>query len=455
MSVKTSLSRITLLSLFVIIAIAGVMVAILPVIQKPIYDDWVQIWPNFTVGHLGLITVASTYISTGLGVLFGYMGDKFPRIKVIIIGGIISSVFSIFTFFATNYLQLFFFQVIVAVGNGSMAPAIYSIFSDSYKSENRGSAFAWLSIITGFIGGLIGTLLFVEIALIDWHLPYLIMGIIGLAFIPILFLLKEPPRGGSENGLADIYKSDPSLSFQYVIKPEDIKYLWKRRSNLFLIPNLVDNIPGGILFTYGVSWLAFDHGLNPDNGLILLALVGLLSMVGTFGFAHIGDKRLKSDNLIRIKLGIILSISTVPFVLLGVNIPWDATGLDLVQTLMTPIVLTVALIIGAGMALDAGIYPNWLSAITEINLPEQRSTMISLGRFFDACGTGLGELIGALILIFMPGEYTFMMSFAVLFTFLSFIWWVPALKFYRKDYEEVQNILSKRAEELKPKVKSA
>jgi MFS family permease len=266
--------------------------------------------------------------------------------------------------------------------------------------------------------------------------------------------LKEPPRGAKEESLEEILEKDPSLSFQYKIKPEDIKYLWKRRTNLFLVPNLVDNIPGGILATYGVSWLVRIHGLSQDDGLVLFVFVGILSLIGTIGFAKYGDRRAKTDRLIRVKLGILLSIASVPFILIAVNIPWFVgPDVDLIQILLDPLVLIVILLIGIGLTIDSGIYPNWMSAITEINLPEQRSTMISLANFFDACGRGLGILIGAIILIITPGNFTFVMSIAVIFTLFSFIWWVPAMKTYNKDYEEVKKILEQRSKDLQVKIK--
>jgi len=450
LSERIGISKLTIIALYVLITLGAIIIAVLPVIQTLIVDDWTYI----NEGHLGLISAASTYLSTGFGVYLGYLGDKYKRVRLTIIGSIVAALFSIIGSFSANFIQLFIFLVIASIGIGSTIPAIYSIFSDSYKPEKRASIFGYISIITGVFGAVIGAVFFVELAMINWRLPYLVLGIILLFFIPILFFLKEPPRGGKEDSLEEILEKDPSLSFQYKIKMEDIKYLWKRRTNLFLVPNLVDNIPGGILATYGVSWLVRTHGVSQDNGVILFILIGLFSLVGTIGFAKYGDRKAKTDKLIRVKLGIFLSIMAVPFIIIAVNIPWVvASDADILQILFDPMVIIVILLIGVGLALDSGIFPNWMTAITEINLPEQRSTMISLANFFDACGRGLGMLIGAIILIINPGNYTFVMSFAVLFTLLSFIWWVPAMKTYEKDFEEVKKILDHRAIELQNKVK--
>jgi MFS family permease len=181
LSEREGLSRLTIIALFVVIALGSIINAILPVIQTLIVDDWIYI----TEGHLGLITAASTYISTGFGVYLGYLGDKYNRVRLAFVGGIIASLFSIFSAFSANFLQLFIFLVISSIGVGSTMPAIFSIFSDSYRPEKRASIFAYISIVTGVFGAVIGALFFVEIAMINWRLPYLIIGIIFLLFIPL------------------------------------------------------------------------------------------------------------------------------------------------------------------------------------------------------------------------------------------------------------------------------
>ena len=191
---KRAIPILTLLLLYALIIIGGIISAILPPIQTLIIEDW----PDVTVGMLGYISGVITFLTTGLAVYFGYLGDKYKRKHLAIFGSIVTSIFTLLAAFSANYVQLFIFLVFASIGFGSVLPAIYAIFSDAYKAEDRAKAFSLLSIITGAIGGLLAILVFIQLAMINWRYPYLIMGIASCIFTPFLFFIKEPPRGASE-----------------------------------------------------------------------------------------------------------------------------------------------------------------------------------------------------------------------------------------------------------------
>lgn len=447
---KRAIPLQTLLLLYVFIIIGGIIAEILPPIQTLIIEEW----SGITVGMLGYISGVITFVTTSLAIIFGYLGDKYKRKNLAVFGSVITSVFTICAAFASNYYWFFFFLVVSSIGFGAVLPAIYAIFSDAYKAEDRSKAFAKLSIVTGALGGALAVLFFIEIAMVNWRLPYLIMGVASCIFTPFLLFIKEPPRGAKEAELEALYEKDPSLSFQYIIKKEDMKVLWTRKTNLFLILNFVDNIPGGIILTYGVSWMVQEHGLKQDQAFLVLAFIGIGALVGTLFFAWYGDKKSKTDELIKLKLGIWLSLGSIPFVLIAVNLKWSVNpNADAFSLLANPMLVLTLLLAAVGMAIDSGIYPNWLSLITEINLPEHRSTMISLANFFDAFGRGLGIFIGGYLIDTMG--YSPALSVAVLFTALSFVWWLPALKYYKKDLHEIKKILSERGEAIKKEKKAA
>ncbi len=164
-------------------------------------------------------------------------------------------------------------------------------------------------------------------------------------------------------------------------------------------------------------------------------------------FGILGDKKFKTDKKIKVKLGTILSMASAPFILVAINLNWKLLpGQSLFGN---TIGLIAILMLSMGLLIDGGIYPNFLSAITDVNLPEHRSTMISLANFFDACGRSIGAFLGG-YLIDQFG-YPKAMTFASLFTILSFVWWIPSLKTFIKDYETVQNTLKDHAEKLRKK----
>lgn len=437
---------ITTAALYVLITLAGAVAAILSFIKPYILMD--PLFTNVTVGMLGFIIGFTTLSMAGFGIIFGYLSDLIKRIHVAFVGCVIMTVFNFLTAFAQNFEQLLLFQILGSIGFGSTTPIMFSIFSDIFAPEKRSTAFAWLSIVTGVLGGLLGSIVIVTIAELSWRFPYFGVGIITAIFTPLILLIPEPKRGANENELKTVYEEDPTLNYLYKIKISDLKYLWKRPTNLFLILNFVDNVAGGIILTYAIDWLYFEHGVDPETGIIAVIIIGIFAFLGTILFAKIGDKKYLRDKRVRIKLGIILSLVEAPFILIAFLLEWRAPpDADFIYLITTPIIIITILFAGFAMFFDSGIYPNWMSAITEVNLPEQRGTMISVANFCDALGRSLGIFIGAIIIdtIGFPPA----MTMAALFTIISFAWWLPGLKYIKKDISSIKEILEDRANQMK------
>src|SRR5271157_74733 len=85
------------------------------------------------------------------------------------------SVYTILTVFAKSYTEFFIWQNQSSFGLGCATPVTASVFSDEYSSEKRGQAFGKLSIITTVIGLISGAIIFINIAEINWRLPYLVI----------------------------------------------------------------------------------------------------------------------------------------------------------------------------------------------------------------------------------------------------------------------------------------
>ncbi|UYP48759.1 hypothetical protein NEF87_005044 [Candidatus Lokiarchaeum ossiferum] len=364
--------------------------------------------------------------------------------QVACIGSSITTFFTILTGFINNYVQLFICQIGASIGLGAILPVMVSIMADLFPQEERGKVFGILSIITTVLGELGGVVIALILFPNNWRITYYIMGGISALLTPILYFTKEPKRGAKESVLQSVYSTDPTLDYSYKIKKEDLKYLWQRKTNRYLILNFVDNIPGAVFATYAISWLMFEHNASEDAAFMGLIIVVLGIFVGAIIFGRYGDKKYKTDKKIKVKLGTILSMASAPFILIGINLTW--TLADDASLFSNPVGVLAVLMLSFGLLIDGGIYPNWLSAITDINLPEHRSTMISLANFFDACGRALGAFIGGFLI--NTYNYPFAMTFASLFTILSFVWWVPSIKTYQKDYDEIQRILAKRAVQI-------
>ena len=406
----------------------------------------IELYPGeMSEGKIGYIVGTMIITMATAGVIMGYLGDKIRRMKVAFFASLITTIFTFLSGFIVNYTQLFLCQIGASIGLGATLPIMAGIMADLYAPEQRGKAFGFLSIVTTVIGEVGGITLTLLIAQVNWRWTYYLLGIVSAIITPLLYFTKEPKRGSKEKSLEEIYEEDPTLEYSYKIKKQDLKYLWKRPTNLYLILNFVDNIPGAVFATYAIAWLQIEHGADDDTAMLGLIIVVLGIFIGTTIFGIFGDKKFKTDKRIKVKLGTILSMASAPFILVAINLKWNLTpGQGLFEN---PIGLVAILMLSMGLLIDGGIYPNFLSAITDVNLPEHRSTMISLANFFDACGRSLGAFLGGFLID--KFGYPIAMTFASLFTILSFVWWIPSLKTFIKDYEIVQKTIEDRAIELK------
>ena len=115
----------------------------------------------------------------------------------------------------------------------------------------------------------------------------------------------------------------------------------------------------------------------------------------------------------------------------------------------------MGLILGVGMGFVFGVSPNWYSSMLDVNLPEHRGTMIATASFMDAIGRAIGALLGGMAIDYynsrgsvMPISDTILL-FTFTFGILSSALWLPILKYCKKDFKEVADILTERADHLR------
>ena len=118
------------------------------------------------------------------------------------------------------------------------------------------------------------------------------------------------------------------------------------------------------------------------------------------------------------------------------------------------IFLIMGVILGLGLGLSFGIAPNWYASMLDVNLPEHRGTMIAAAAFMDAIGRAIGSWVGgAIIDYYTTGGSLMPISDTIIFCCLTFgliscVCWLPILKYSKKDFQEVSDILDARAIKL-------
>ncbi len=142
------------------------------------------------------------------GLPLGYLADRASRRNLIVFGLIVWSLATIGGGLSRNFAELFASRVFVGLGEAALSPAAIALISDDFPPERRGLAVGlFLSgiamgngaaiMIGGAVlqavggGALAGTPLQ---ALAPWRLVMVLIGAVSLAWSPVLFAIREPPR---------------------------------------------------------------------------------------------------------------------------------------------------------------------------------------------------------------------------------------------------------------------
>lgn len=426
--------------------------------------------------------------------IFGYLADKFQRKKLLLISSLGWAIADILIGFSRSFAGLFLFRLFSSACSGAAASVILSLLADSFSSDDRGLSFAiWtmISTIGVAIGGILCTVFnkvtvdfdadadnfisrienirstnSLEIIRQSWQTPFLVFGLIGITFIILAMFFKEPKRAAKEKMLATVLAhEDVDYNKFYSIKFSDLKHIWKRKTNFFLIINFIDTILAGMIVGFLIMWISVDMGFDVNNaasiGYLLLFLVPIIVGLvwGNFYWPRRADKAVKAGNsTARVRMATFLGWVHLPFLFAGFAIIPNYQNLTLFKGALQANSITfgiglvvMGLLIGIGMSFEMAVGPLHYSAMVDVNLPEHRSTMIAAASFMDAIGRALGTTLGAVIMDYFLNvrHSSSPISETLLFSLLTFgigsgILWLPIYKYAKGDFAEIAAILKER-----------
>ena len=494
---KKKLARADLLGVFLIfplVLLASSDGAIIAGNQVLIMADM-----NMNPGIFGWL-VGIGIITSGLFTfVFGYLADKKPRKLLLVFGGSLWASMSLCFSFAPTVPMLFLFRIFSTIGLGAVTPVVFSLLSDMFPSEKRSNSFAWWGI-ANLIGGLGGGSIALAFNRIDfsaipgwelktieeqlsilsgpgyaadvalWRMPFLLAGILGLIFAALCFLVKEPKRGSRDKQLRDALAKE-ELQYSYKIKRADLKYIFTRKSNFWLIFNFLDVVVSGFFISNILLYINVEMGfgfqdINSIFQILLLVIPGIgLGLFGQFYFAKVGDKKVeKGDPAGRVKVAIMGGLLHIPFFILAFlmtpkngNNSFFLGSLVLDDIMFSIMMLIAGVILGIGLMFSFAIAPNWYASLLDVNLPEHRSTMIATASFLDTIGRSFGAIAGGAFIQYFTGvgsNYAVSLSIiwmTIIFGGISGLMWIPIYKYCNEDFAKIQTILDERGKELERK----
>jgi MFS family permease len=456
-----SVHRVYSVVVFIVLAsLDNVAIGLVPPLYSPISRDL-----GVGEGALGVVTAIS-YLATAIAaVAWAYAGDRTDRKPMLMIGTLVWAAGTGGSVLAGGYWTFFAAQLLAAVGLGAVGSVGFSVVSDLISPRRRGLVMSLWGLSQG-AGTLAGVLVASQLGGADWKAPFYVLAGLGVVASAAYFTTADIRRGQSEPDLAAVFAAGEE--YEHRISRADLPRIAARRTNVWLVlQGLTAQAAFGSLvwlprlFQARAEAQGYDEQTAIEIGGLLATLFqlgGVLSIVGGL----IGDRLQRRDPGGRAKVAAVGVLAGVPlyvllfFAPLQLPEPREGAGaatLVFGSLFTSPSLLTAFGLALLALALTSANSPNWFALIADVNPPEHRGTVYSIGNLVNgvgrAAGNGLvGAVFAALARSFPPPANLAigLAAFQVFFIPTGIMYW-RAARSAPRDIEDVHALLRARATE--------
>lgn len=265
---------------------------------------------------LGTLMTGFILVYMCFALLFGALGDRRARPRVIAAGVFLWSLATIVSGLARNYSQLLIGRAMVGIGEAAYGTISPALLADYFPRSARGRVFAvfFMAIPVGsalgyIVGGLVAQWF-------GWRAAFFVAGLPGLALVAWVLRLPDPPRGAQEQSSAVQRSAVPA--------PSALRVYW----SLLKRPPYMLTVLGYAAYTFAVGGLAYwmPDFLVTVRGIPIAqattgfgAIVVLTGLVGTFAGGWLGDYWLKFSRDAYLWLSAVTALVAVPLALIALT----------------------------------------------------------------------------------------------------------------------------------------
>ncbi len=426
---------------------------------------------NIPVAFIAIPDALFILVSALFAILWGYFSDRINRTKVIRVGAISWTLGMFLTAFSTTYQMLIISRMLSGAGLGCVLPVGYSIISDAIPPEERSGWFGILAILSSISNGTGQALSSFIGPILGWRFPFILLATISFFIIIILFFIKIPQRGASENELLDL--TEFNLEYTYKISKEDLSEIIRKKTNRHLMAQgFLTIIPGTILIYFLTAMLYYYFAELPSEirlqtATIFAGMVGIGYLLGNVVISRLGDFLFRRNKKNRARLATVCMILAIPLCLimlfliqpvrvedLNINYPdhippeetWGYIFLTIGEIFRVyPNYIWYFVIALIGSTLGAAPVANKNAIMIDVNMPEHKGTAASFFNLSEQIGKGITLLI-SFMLISLLGSIFNMMVFSVFFWIPAAFFWFLASRSVEKDMLDKSKILSERTQ---------
>jgi MFS family permease len=366
--------------------------------------------------NLGSLMSGFLVVYTLTAPIFGALGDRRSRPRLIALGVACWSFATALSGFAGSYLTLLAARASVGVGEAAYVTIAPSLLSDYFPVRQRGRVMA-IFFCAIPVGSALG---YVVGGLVDkhygWRAAFFVAGVPGLLLAALCLLLRDPPRGvqDADAAQADAAHADAAgaahpdaANAATAVKPapansapENLrKDTWAAYGRLMHNKPYVLTILGYAAYTFAVGGLAYwmpaflerARGMPRSEATVSFGtIVVITGFVGTFAGGWLGDYCAKYSRQAYLWLSAIATFVAAPFV-------WMALTTN-------SHTLYLVCMVWAQLCLFLSTGPI-NAAIVNLVLATERATAIALGVFAI-------HLLGDALSPFLIGELSDVSSLA-------------------------------------------
>jgi glycerophosphoryl diester phosphodiesterase/MFS family permease len=308
-SATDSNSRLRWITLFVLTALN-----ILNYIDRNIFAALVPIMKTdlgFSDAQFGWLGSAFILSYTIIAPVFGYLGDRGPRTKVMSGGLLLWSGATAFTGLTTSYLGQFFTRITVGFGEAAYSVISPTVISDYFPKSVRGKTFAIYSCAIP-VGSALGYVLGGALEpIFGWQHTFFVVGVPGVILTMLLFFLPDPPRGGQESDVGIVKSAAaPAVSVR-----ESYFKLLKNGGFLFTVLGYAAYtfVVGGLSFWMPSYIVRYFDGVTLSHGNYVFGLVTVVGgFIGTVFGGFLADRIERRSGNGYMKVAVVSMILSVP-----------------------------------------------------------------------------------------------------------------------------------------------
>ncbi len=303
------------------------------------------------------------------GLIISLFIDRFDRKKPLLLAYAGFLLGTLACGFAYSYELLLVARIVAGLFGGIIGAQVFAIVADMFSYERRGRAMG--VVMGGFaaasIVGVPLSLYLTNLFKHNWHIPFILIGCVGLLFIP--FVIKFVP-----NMINHIKKRDERESL-FTALLMVCKIPVQRSALMFSGLLMMGHF---LIIPFINPYLEFNKGFSKNDTPMIYLVGGAASLIAALYLGRVADKKGK---LLIFSVSVVLSLFMVMII---TNLP----------NVLLPVVLVffaIWFVVATGRIVTAQ------AMISEVVKPEQRGSFMSINGSIQQLGSGLAALCAGAI----------------------------------------------------------